>query len=396
MLWARLAALCTIICLFSSCGLITRSSDATNIEDEEISEHEETIDVSEKRPTPAPVPVANKQAPGRKGEDLFKNPNDVFLAPQTIQGGFKAGAGADTLKSAERLFNQALKEQGEAAFLAAYDHWKQFITRYTGLPGHEQAQHNLGLTLFHLGRPAEAIEPLQGLIQSTQDTRLAIDSSLLLAECLLATGSLTEALALTFDVIPNLKAERKVGLERKTEAEPSLKQKIRLYTLRGRVYASLGNEKEAEKALSQASKLLTTAKKSQLSAYDKRALETAWGYRQIEVLELVCARRVTASDALSEQEFLAYADAYYSCAAPAKALFCQVNATADDQVKSQVMGAYRRLVEEPLKLKDRLPPPARVVRKKEQRAHYEREMKTLIEKTVEERSKAFTNLETCQ
>ena len=391
MLWARLAALCTAVSLLSSCGLISRSSEANNVEDDEITEHHETIEVSEEKPNPGPQ-TASLPAPETSKKDLFKDPVDVLLAPQTIQGGLKSQntPGNPTLEAAQRLFNQALREQREAAFLAAYDHWKQFIERYTGLPGHEQALHNLGLTLFHLGRPAEAIEPLQGLTQTTKDSELATDSRLLLAECLLATNALTETLALTFDVMPDLKAETQAGLGRKTAPEqPNLKQKIRLYTLRGRVYASLGNEKEAEKALTEARKLLETAKKSRLSTYDRRALESHLGFRQIEVLELICARRVLPNDTLSEQEFLAYADAYYGCAAPARELFCQVQKTADHQLKSQVLRAYRRLVEEPLKLKDRLPPPARTVRKKEQRSHYEREMKVLIEKTVEERSKAF-------
>lgn len=299
--------------------------------------------------------------------------------PQETQS--KSKAKKDEAAAAE-LFEKASRAQNEGRFLAAYDHWKTYLSQFTGMPGYNTAQYNLAFTLSHLGRPGEAIEPLRGFIQlAPPNSSLLINARLLLAECLLENKSAEEALALTFEARPQYAAPE---------------QTIRFFIARGRAYGQLAQLDLSEKAFSDARKYLQTTKKSTLSQQDRSRIKGRLAWRQLETLELTCLSRVKPDEALSEAEFLAYADAHYGCAAPAKQLFCDVQAAGDDQIESQALLAYKRLVEAPLKLRDPLPPPARKIKKQEQREHYEQEMKALVEKTVEERSRAFRNIEACR
>lgn len=400
------------------CGYLVRSPHATNTEDEKLSEDRETIEVYNEKKEPEQNTgnsdsddADDDETPATGSSDGhidFKDPSDFARSPQQIQSQPKAWpkppATNPKIDAAQKLFAQALHEQNDGAFQAASDRWRQFLDRYPGMPGYEQAQFNAALTLLHLDRAGEAKEPLHSLIQTTGNPSFAIDARLLLAEALLRNGENEEALALTFDVLPEQRLEKARGLERASKAtgvsdaggKPNLEQRIKFYILRGRIFAGLKNQREASAALTLGEKLLEGPAKDQLSAKEIKLLRGTLSWRKVEVLEQLCRHQVTIPEALSEAEFLAYADAYYSCIAPARQLFCNVKASNDQQIESQALRTYRRLAEQPLEIRDHLPPPAREVRKKEQRGPYESEMKTLIEKTVQERSHAFRNIESCK
>ncbi|MBI3556522.1 MAG: hypothetical protein HY074_09690, partial [Deltaproteobacteria bacterium] len=334
--------------------------------------------------------------------------NRTALAPQTIQGGPKANTRAadasnPKLEKAEWLFNQAQRQQGDGALQKASELWKQFLDQNLGLPGYNTAVYNYGYCLYYLGRAQEALDPLKNMILETQDSKLINDARILLAESLLQTGENEEALATTFDVLPDHAAEAAAGLERSSNAVgtaensegPNLTQKIRLYTIRGRIFASLKKENQAHAALEHAKQLLLHAEKGQINPTDMRFLSGNYAWRQMEVQALSCQQRVVIPERLSEAEFLTYADAYYGCASPARHLYCTVLAARNEQIRSQAQITYRGLIEAPLEIRNHLPPPAREIRKKEQRSHYESEMKALIEKTVNDRVRDFKDLPSC-
>lgn len=370
-----LPALCgtSLLGSITGCSVFHRSHDATNVEHEasEREDSETTQTIKELDTTPP---------------------------PQKTQG----AAQAHQLNEAGALFKQASREQEEGAFLKASELWKKFLELYTGLPGYNRATYNYGVSLFTLGRAADAIPFLKSLIQEQNDPVISNDARILLAESLMQTQSLEEALAVTFEVLPNNASERDAGIYRDTDAigvaahgAPGLTQKIRLYTIRGRIYAALGNDQAAHAALERAKLLLMHAPQGAISSKEFQFLSSNYAWRQIEVLARACQRRAALPVRLSEDEFLAYADTYYSCAQPAQQLYCTVLAARNEQVRVQAQKTYRALVEEPLRLRDNLPPPARTIKKPEQRSYYEHEMKSLIEKTVDERSKEFRDIDAC-
>src|SRR5438105_3081973 len=79
------------------------------------------------------------------------------------------------------------------------------------------------------------------VIQDDSLPNLMIDARILLIENYLRTGNNDEAIAATFEILPDAKAEKNAGLKRASDAigiapqkgEPNLTQQIKLYTLRG-------------------------------------------------------------------------------------------------------------------------------------------------------------------
>ncbi|MBI3542283.1 MAG: CDC27 family protein, partial [Deltaproteobacteria bacterium] len=365
------------LALAPGCGLLQRSERAQNVEEE--NPPPPLVASSRARTAPEPPRVASSESsdddgaetPSRIDWDTFTDPSrrGTEPAPQTVAARPKPGAagreGANpTLKAASELFERAAAEQEAGAFQKASELWHRFLDQYVGLPEYEQASYNSAFCLFSLGRADEAVEPLKHVILTSNDAALTNDARILLAESLIQGKKNDEALATTYDVLPNRAAEDAAGIERNTNAvgtggsatEPSLAQKIRLYTIRGRIFAAFGRDEEAHSALEKAKLLLLHSKKGQLSQKDMRFLSANYAWRQLEVQALTCKQRVTVPQRLSEAEFLAYADAYYGCAEPARHIYCTVIASASEQVKGQAQSTYRNLVEGPLELRDHLPP----------------------------------------
>ncbi len=411
-----IAGLCLLASMqLTGCAVFHRSEKATLVEDEVppplVSRAQPARllpPAVEASPTPYSTAPADPSRPFDFAGVTSEARARTALAPQTLQAGAKttvraADAPNPKLEKADWLFNQAQREQSGGALAKAAELWKQFLDQNLGLPGYNTAVYSYGYCLYYLGRAQEALDPLKNMILETQDSKLINDARILLAESLLQVGENEEALATTFDVLPNLAAEQSAGLERSADAVgvadqaavTSLTQKIRLYTIRGRIFASLKKEAQAHAALEHAKQLLLHSKKGQISPEDMRFLSGNYAWRQLEVQALTCQQSVVVPDRLSEAEFLAYADAYYGCASPARHLYCTVLAARNEQVRSQAQSTYRGLIEAPLEIRNHLPPPAREIRKKEQRSHYESEMKALIEKTVSDRAKEFKDLPSC-
>lgn len=346
-------------------GCVSRSPKATNVEDN----------------APAPkVPGAPAPSP----------------APALIQ------TESPKLTAASALFEKASARQKLGAYADAEQLWKDYIDHYPGFANYDQAQFHLAECLVQLQKTSASLEPLQAVIQTSSDSHLVVEARLLFAESLLQTNRFDEALAISYELMPRRKAERKAGFKRDKDAvgisdaiQPDLVQKIKLYTLRGRILASLKDEKAAQGALYQARKLIENANKTQLSREDRIHLAANWAWRQLEILTLSCPQRNPVPERLSEAEFLAYAEAYYGCVVPAQRLYCQILAAHDAGIQNPALQTYRALALKPLEIREHLPPPARSIKKKEQRGPYESEMKALIEKTVLERSKEYKNLDAC-
>lgn len=389
------------------CGLITRSREATNVEDVPAG----VVETEEKKTEPEPEPETQAETETETDENdtvASQAQLDTSPAPQRIQGEAKPnrlppGAVSPKVVAADQLFHRAMQAQNDASFQKAAKLWAQYLETQSGMPGYDRARYNYAFCLFSLGRAQEAIEPLKDLIEQSVDRRLGGDARILLAESLMQAKRADEALATTFEVLPDRAREAQVGLRRRKDAygidprkaAPDTAQTIRLLTIRGRIYASLGRHSESKEAFRQVQKMLLVASKSQLDSHDLRFLSANYAWRQIEANAAMCRDQNPFPERLSEKEFLAYADAYYSCAAPSRSNLCTVIATKDAQVKGLALESYRSMVLAPLELKEHLPPPAREIRKDEQRGHYEREMKALIERTVESHAKDFRSIESC-
>jgi tetratricopeptide (TPR) repeat protein len=320
------------------------------------------------------------------------------LAPQQSK---PTATAAENAESSAQLLKRAEQAEREGAYAEAEACWQRYITVFPGEAEFDHARYHRALCLFHLGRYEDSSKSAASVIQDQATTALGVDARILLAEDLLQTGKTAEALALTYEVLPDTRAERASGLKRQSDSaiQPSLIQKIKNYTLRGRILASLNRPSDAAQALKKAQVLLEGSSKMALSDHDRLDLAGRWALRQIETLSIQCSTLAPRTQRLSEAEFLAYADVHYRCADPTRELFCKVIRTYreshDEQLKSLALTAYRGLVEAPLALLSTLPPPAREIRTQDQRKNYESEMKALIEKTVRERSQPFRNLSAC-
>lgn len=399
-----------ISCLSAApgCGLLQRSDQATNAEDDGARKKSE-LEVGE-NPSPA-VSVTSrwqKQPSPQKPRSPLEGTAEPAQKIKSLGRPLEFGGPNPKIAEADKLFHKAQREQDEAAFQAASELWQEYLERHVGMPGYARARYNNAFCLFSLGKAKEALEPLNSLIEDSQDGKLVNDARVLLAESLLHMERAAEALATTFEVLPESERELGAGIKRRRDAvgvdprktPPSYAQKIRLFTIRGRIFASLKRPDAARIALEKAQTLLIAAKKDQLSRYDLQFLSANYAWRKLEVIALSCSQTVTIPETLSEREFLAYAHAYYDCVQPAQKLYCTVLASENEQVRSQSFKTYKELALAPLRIRDQLPPPARGfkargVSPKDQRSFYESEMKALIEKTVDECSRDFKNIKSC-
>lgn len=299
---------------------------------------------------------------------------------------------------ANLLYAKALEKTQTAQYIEAAKLWQSFISHYTGLTRYEHAWFYYGKSLFNLGKFAEAADALRNPIDTHGNTNLIVEARLLLADCLLKQGQAEEALALTYELRPDIKIERRYGIVRHSLKVPPLtvSQKVRLYSLRGGIYAVLQRRAQAQKALQKARNTLSHAQKDQLNEEDRRTLSGRCALRELEVLRLQCSHEASPTERLSEAEFLSYSTAHYSCAEPARELYCEVARTEDKHLLENAVATYKALVFEPLKLKDRLPAPTREISKKNERAFYEKEFQDLIEKTVQNNARDFQNIDSCQ
>jgi TolA-binding protein len=383
--------LLTLLVSNTSCGLLQRSPRATNTEDPKQPAthqplHRETNDDEEELTLARPLYESNEPV-----RPLERFAEETTPPPQHIPRDQQHG------NTSQEAFALALQSQNDAAFQEASTRWKEFLTRYPGAPGTDQARYNLALCEFHLGNQTESLEHLKSVLSQSNDDQLATEARLLLAENFIRLHRWDEALALTYEVFPDRNAERSSGIHRRSAA-PQVKplQAARLYLLRARIQIALGEDKLAGRSIENATKMVRNIKSDKLTSSEQRRLEAYISWYRIEHLNLTCSLSHSSPDRLSEAEFLDYAKAYYNCAAPARTFICEAHKVQDEQIKSQALSAYKTLAEAPLKIRDKLPEPTRPVRTKEQREFYERDMKALIERTVQQYSSHFKNVAECR
>ena len=288
------------------------------------------------------------------------------------------------------LYEAAVAEMKKSNYEQATTLWKLYTARFTGRASYEQAQVHLSESLFRTGNTDEALPVLQPVLESPSEKGVFAEGRLLYAEMLISKKRLDEAVATTFDVMPDPKAEAAFGIRRVAKREKiTPAQEIKVMTLRGRVFAELNKQEESVVALASARKRLKNFK-----GIEKNSLTAHVAWRQIETLSALCRNRIKPPLELSEADFLDYSNEFYSCAEPSRVFFCEVVRGHDEQIGRLALGSYRDLVLKPLALRDPLPPPSRKV-KPSQIPFYETELKQFIEKTVETHAKRFKNLEKC-
>ncbi len=298
---------------------------------------------------------------------------------------------------AKKHYGLALQKTEQAQYLEATELWKNFLDFYPADIESEKALYYYAMAMFYSGKSKDAQEPLQTLLEDTKNSALLVDGRLLLAEIYLKRAKTDSALALTFDLLPDKDLEKKAGLKR-LKKTPHLNpaQKIQILTLRGQTYGALGDENNANQALLNAKNQLDGLDHKKLNDKEIQHLTATLAWRQTEVLNLICRKKIPFPNTLSEAEFLDYAQNHYNCAKPAQGYFCKVVEAKDKKIYQQTLQAYVALVKTPLEITSNLPPPAREVRKKEQRMFYEQELKELIENTVSAYSKEYQNLDSCK
>lgn len=413
----RLLVLGMIVMLGTGCSVFQRSDDATNVEDEK-SEEVEPIEASKvfQRETGfAPMPISTAKAqrmviePSTSGrvsnvERTQKSKVKPNPAPQEVK------PSSASSESAEEDFEEALNEQtnGEPRF--ALSKWKKFLDDHTGMPGYESAKFNYALCLYLTGKPSEALDYLRPLYEEEFPTQITTEARLLSIEALIGLSRFEDALALSFEILPDYDAEARSGLFRRRGSQKAISkfvlhddQKIRVYTLRSVCFAGLKKADLSSQTIARATAILDTLWKTSPQTsdiqYKLHDLRAHLSYRAIQALTLHCQTKNPFPTTLSEAEALAYGDSYYRCALPATKLYCDFlesqKVTENESLGKVVLQDYTALALHPLKLRDPLPPPSRHLKRTTQKPFYEQEMKGLIEKMVDEKIKPMRFIDSC-
>lgn len=274
-------------------------------------------------------------------------------------------------------YETALGLMDKGQFQEAAQNLTRFLKMHPTSALRGEALLNLSLCLFQIGRYDDVLANARLLLEDRayiRDSAIQFRTRLVQAEAYLHLGKLKEALAVTFEIM----------------ARPLTKsEEARTKALRGRIYGELGRTDLAERSLQEA--LLALNGKS---SAERKALAAEIARYRLEIIEKYCPSQNPVPPALSEREAIAYIEGYYECAKPARKYYCEVAAYKNAAILSKARQAYRNLATVPLKLLDKLPPPARQVRK-EERKHYEAELRGAIEAWTEEKIKTFRNLDKC-
>lgn len=287
------------------------------------------------------------------------------------------------------VFSNAILEMKQASYTSALHTWDQYLTEFSGLAQMEEAQIYRAKCLFYLSKFDAVIEALHPLLESPKNSEIYIDGRLLYAEAMLMKKSYEEAVAITFDLLPNRRLEKKLGIRRTQKPIIITKtQELKVLTLRGRIFGEMNRQDEAVYALRDSRKILKGIKEEK----NKYTSIVAW--RQLETLSALCRNKIQIESTVSESEFLEYSKKYYHCIEPGRVFYCEVLGYEDPFIRDPALRSYKEMVLYPKIKMEPLPLPARSV-KPEYKANYEREMKELIEKTVNEESRSYRNLENC-
>ncbi|MGE4232787.1 MAG: hypothetical protein AB7F43_05595 [Bacteriovoracia bacterium] len=215
-------------------------------------------------------------------------------------------------------------------------------------------------------------------------------------EKLLKAQKYDEALALTFEVLPDRQKESAVGIDRQSRT-PDLSeiQRLGLYLLRAQAYIGLRHWDKSARAQQKAEYLLNSYQ-SELKEAQRDRYEASLAALKAETLFAKCKNECAPPKKISEKEFLNYADRFYQCLEPSKMLICTLQSKAAKDIYEKEKTAYDETILIPLSLKNPLPPPARKLKNLSQKKFYEEDMKLLIQRTVDEKIKPFNDLTACE
>ncbi len=301
-------------------------------------------------------------------------------------------------KKRSDLFNRAYRYMQLAAYTEAAKLWREYNETYFGMKQSTDAQFYYAKALFYLSRYDEAAEVLKPLLEYANNHYLFINGRLLFAEIQIKQLKYDQAIAATYDLMPETALEKKSGIIR--ASSPVIlddEEKIKILTMRGRIFAELKKENNATETLMQARKILKTIRFAGTEAFQKEQkdiLTAHVAYRQIETVTAICKNKVYKPNKMSEAEFIQYAQDYYDCTKPTQSFMCEVLQVQDNQVRNSAILAYKDMAEFPIHFKNDLPNPARALKTK-QKEFYKSEMTNLIDSTVQKFSKDFRNIRKC-
>ena len=362
-----------LTCSFlSGCGIFSGRSLETS---------EQSTDEPLVEATPKPQTITYEYKVYETSSDQTQSkPFLLSPAPQQLELRKKQSLNNE---QATNAFNLALHEQNQGAFVQARELWEKFFIQNTYL--HPNATYNYAYTLFHLGDLEQAEIELKKISEHN------IDARLLLAECFLRREKKQEALALTYELLPNWPAEKSSGISRLKTAlgtqkeidSLTIEQKVKLFILRGRILASLEKFSESRTAFIRALHILN--KKTNHPLEERELLLAKLGLRQVESIYAQCTFENPLPTELDEEIFLSFANTFYSCAQTA--LTPLALASKNQLTKPLAENVFSELMHAPLKLAQNLPPPPKHRKPKTQTktVYFQNELKDLIENEVRKR-----------
>lgn len=379
----------TILCT-SGCGLVTRSNQATNLEDEFIGEEIKTTEETDypKRRTNL-TPTATTAARAGFFQESFAKLFEETPAQKNI------GANSNSDDEAELLINQASTLQNQAEFSNAHQIWTDYLQRFAAHAQYSHALYQDALCLLHLRQYVSARDQLKTLIEMSDIAPLAVNARLLLAQCLIELNEHQSALALTYEILADTHAEKNTGFKRIVKPWPTTQlQKVKLYALRAVALSNLDQTEISLQYLKKARLTLDQMPQNKLAAPKRKQILAQLALKEIQTLSIICEKQNTPLKTIDEKSFLNYAAHYYECFQPAIAQACTVQAAYNAALTQQLHQHYKEYLEQPLNLIKNLPAPARKIKKTDQ-PFFERELKDLIQTTVDQQIKPFRFITKC-
>ena len=297
-----------------------------------------------------------------------------------------------------KSYKDAVKTYEEGNATKAKELFTGFLVDY---PTHEktvEARYYLGLISFSQSEYENAIGYLKDTVQSVPDAELRGETLLILGESYYATGLLSEAMAITYEIIPDEKTDQKLGLsqspywKKKRQFKSLYSHRVEAHLLRAKIFSKKGDLPSSEASLQKAKRLLQTVTGYGVSENTARHLKAEVSYQQMAILKHQCNK--AKPEKISEEIFQKYAEDYYECIRPIQSLYCDVkdHGTKEDLEKVRIL--YKSMVFHLNELKDQLPPADTKI-DSVSKVHFEQEMRDLMGKVISKNAEDFHAIAQC-
>ncbi len=364
---------------FAGCGIMQRNPRAQNVE-----------------------PAAGEAKPGNysQGDGTQAVYGGAIAAVEQVLQGKNSPSSQEQLYLERASFDRAKALYDVSKFPEAAAGFQSFIRDYPAARRTEDAYRLLGVSLYRAGRPADAAPHLKRAAENATSSQAQAEALLTLGECQGAAGNWDEALASTFQIIPDAQLAARLALSpaesnrRKQRVSAPLEFQVKAYMLRAQALAALGKPRESDEALGRGKRLLLDASGFGINKAMARQLSAELGYRELGLLDTRCGPRLS-FEKTTEETVLGALDGFYSCIALAPTLLCDTAHGSGAPLLEGAKARYRNLALKPLSLKDHLPPPGRSFREPSMADHFESEIKQLIDAQVTLRADSLRNVEEC-